>query len=181
MSVTDGTGGKLTDPEPKRGYPYMSTSAWAELRKKLRGSVPKIIDRGYLHTVLGISNKAAANLFPQLGTIGLIDDENTPTDLVYEFRDDDMYSHTCQEIVGRVYPSALTDEIGNPAEEVDAVVRWFIGAALLLNCARPAHRRIIPGYQRAARSSGCAGAEHRRTWCATSYQTRTQSTSISAG
>ncbi|MCZ4076557.1 DUF5343 domain-containing protein [Rhodococcus sp. H36-A4] len=116
----------MTETAPKRSYPYLGATAWGDLHRRLRGSIPKAIDKDYLHTVLGISDKAAANLIPQLKTVGLIDDDLKPTELVNDFRDDEQYAQACAAIVQRVYPSSLLDAINDPAEEVDAAVRWFM-------------------------------------------------------
>jgi hypothetical protein len=136
----------LTEPDQKRSYPYLATSAWADLRKKLRGSIPRKIDKDYLHTVLGVSDKAAANLMPQLKTLGLVDDDGSPTDLVHDLRDDHKYAEACQAIIARVYPPALTDAVQNPTDDFEAAVRWFMrqGAGEGLRRSRHAFTPCLP-------------------------------------
>lgn len=116
----------MTEPEQKRSYPYLANSAWADLRKKLRGSIPKRIDKDYLHTVLGVSDKAAANLMPQLKTLGLINDDGLSTELIHDFRDDDKYAEACQAMIARIYPQALLEAVPDPNQQMDAAIRWFM-------------------------------------------------------
>jgi hypothetical protein len=117
---------KLTEPDQKRSYPYLGTSAWADLRRKLRSSIPKKIDKDYLHTALGISDKAAANMMPQLKALGLIEDDGSPTELVHDLRDDDKYAEACRAMIARIYPSGLVDAVPDPNTEIDAAIRWFM-------------------------------------------------------
>jgi hypothetical protein len=119
-------GWNVTEPEKKRVFPYMSANTWGDLRRKLRSSIPKAIDKDYLQSILSISEKAAANLLPQLRNVGLVTQDGAPTELVHDFRDDEHYPEFCQKVIATIYPDSLTDAFPDPEGDFDGVVRWFM-------------------------------------------------------
>jgi len=94
---------------------------------------------------------AKSNVVGPLRTVGLIDQESRPTELVNRWRDDEQYPQVCREIVERIYPEGLRDAFYGTDIERGSLERWFLretgfgeGAArqmaafyLLLNDANP--------------------------------------------
>ena len=105
----------------------MSAATWAEIRNNFRKSMPRsAITKDYLQSILGISDKAAANLMPQLKNVGLLNPDGTPTQLAMDFRDDDHYASACAAIVENVYPVGLTDAFPDVDDNVNAIASWFM-------------------------------------------------------
>lgn len=119
----------MADPTPqqKRSYPYVSTNVWAELKSRFQKSLPTKVTPSYLKTVLGFqSDKAAKNLIPQLRLIGLIDEQDAPTELAKRFRMDTEYPAATVEILEAVYPGELRDIYPGPEEDVSQVANWIM-------------------------------------------------------
>jgi hypothetical protein len=76
--------------------------------------------------VLGLQEKAAANLVPSLRTVGLIDDSGKPTERAGRWRDDEHYPEVTHEIISEVYPQALLDVAPPDDPDPVAVKRWFM-------------------------------------------------------
>lgn len=109
----------------KRTYPSFPIQNWWDLRKKFRTTVPRMVDAGYLATVLQLQEPAAANLVPQLRRLGLVDEAGKPTQRANLWRDDAHYPEVCKTILEETYPSALIDAAPPPDPDRDAVARWF--------------------------------------------------------
>ncbi len=91
-------------------YPQMSANNWWALRNKFIQSVPANVTASYLSTVLPMTQQSATNnLLRPLKRIGLVDQENKPTERAYKWRDDDSYREACEEIRRKVYPQELLD------------------------------------------------------------------------
>jgi hypothetical protein len=99
--------------------------SWWDLRRSFGRSLPDEVNARYLATVLGISERAAANLQPNLRRVGLIDDRGVPTDRAVMWRDDTHYAEVCAAIVADVYPKELRDAAPPPDPGRDRVVSWF--------------------------------------------------------
>ena len=51
----------------QRRFPMIPAKAWWALRERFKKTIPSKVDEGYLHTVLGVSEKSAnANIIPAL-------------------------------------------------------------------------------------------------------------------
>lgn len=109
------------------GYPYMSAATWGELRTNFRKSMPRgAVTKDYLQSILGISEKTAGNLLPQLRNVGIIDAEGMPTQLAKDFRDDEHYASACATIVETVYPTSLTDAFPEVEDNLNGIANWFM-------------------------------------------------------
>lgn len=110
----------------RKGYPAIPSHIWWALRQKFIQSYPREVTRDYLSTALGLGEKVAQNVHPPLKQLGLVDEENRPTDLAERWRDDARYSDAAREIVEAVYPQALRDVSPPDAPDVAAATRWFL-------------------------------------------------------
>ncbi len=106
-------------------YPKLSVTNWWALRKKFQSNPNIKITPGFLamHFDMG-EDSARTNVIPPLRAIGFIDDNGIPTDLAYEWRDDNKYDHVCYIIRDSVYPKELNDAVIDPADRIK-VENWF--------------------------------------------------------
>jgi hypothetical protein len=115
------------DESKSRGFPTLGSTVWWGLRSRFQRSMPSQVDAQYLETVLGIAQKSARNIAPQLRTLGLIDNDGKTTPLANEWRTDEGYAVACAQIIESVYPASLRDAVppdGNV--DRDAAARWFM-------------------------------------------------------
>ncbi|MCU1432410.1 MAG: hypothetical protein JWP95_1515 [Actinotalea sp.] len=117
----------MTEPTPdaKRSYPYMSVQTWHAIRMKLKAKMPRTLDNDWIVTVLGVSEKAAANILPQLRAIGLVGSEGMNQALIDDLRDDATYVAACHRIADSLYPAGLRDTLDGTAE-LETVRGWFM-------------------------------------------------------
>lgn len=111
----------------KAAFPSIPAKNWWTLRDRFLSSPPREVSAAYLSAVLGLQEKAAANLVPSLRTIGLIDDTGKPTPRAGRWRDDEHYREVTREIIEEVYPQALLD-VAPPDDDFDPALvrRWFL-------------------------------------------------------
>lgn len=114
-------------PENKKvSYPMLPPKNWWMLRKRFQQSIPAKVTAGYLSTVLGITEKSAqANVLPFLKALGIIDEEEKPTQLANKWRFDENYKEVCDTILKEVYPQELLDALPGPIDDKTPVERWF--------------------------------------------------------
>ena len=113
--------------DEKKGYPKIPRNNWFRLREKFKQRTPERVSPSYVATALGMSEaSASANIIPPLRTFGLIAEDSKPTDLAYDWRDDNKYSAVCGKIFEKVYPQELRDIFHDP-ESIDskAIASWF--------------------------------------------------------
>src|SRR5690606_39063205 len=89
-------------------------------------TIPGIVSRGYLATVLNIAERTAGNLLSPLRALGLIDDDGKPTDRANHWRFDEDYRKVCDAMLQEVYPDELRQAIPSPSSNRDGTVRWFM-------------------------------------------------------
>lgn len=111
----------------KKSYPKIPRNNWFLLRDKFKQRTPEKVSPSYVATALGMSEaSASANIIPPLKTFGLIDDEGKPTDLAFEWRDDEKYPEVCKTIFESMYPQELRDIFHDPADiNVKGIESWF--------------------------------------------------------
>lgn len=113
--------------DEKKSYPKVPRNNWFLLRDKFKQRTPERVSPSYVATALGMSEaSASANIIPSLRTFGLIDDEGKPTDLAYDWRDDEKYPEVCKTIFESVYPQEIRDIFHDPADfNVKGIESWF--------------------------------------------------------
>ena len=116
----------MADTSTKRSYPKLPTKNWWTLRDRFKKSIPQKVDADYLQSVLNLSTPAsAANLIGPLRTVGLIDDEGSPTDRALDWRDDSSYPAVCDAMVADIYPDTLRSAFPEPSKDAEGVLNWF--------------------------------------------------------
>jgi hypothetical protein len=115
----------------KVSYPKIPEQNWWKLREVFKKTVPSVITKASLAVMLSITEESArANILGPLKTLGIIDDAGKPTDLAYDWRDDNKYREACTKIRAQLYPAEL-HELFNDSESanVDQITRWFMSSA----------------------------------------------------
>ncbi|MFC8182243.1 DUF5343 domain-containing protein [Rhodococcus sp. NPDC057297] len=116
----------MTNTEPRRSYPYLSIGLWSSLRNAWVKTAPRSVSLDYLQSILGISEKNAKNVQPQLRNLGLIDGENQFTELGKDLRSDDHYASACEKMIEAVYPETLIEVFPKPADDdQERLIGWF--------------------------------------------------------
>lgn len=113
--------------DEKKSYPKIPRNNWFLLRDKFKQRTPERVSPSYVATALGMSEaSASANIIPPLKTFGLVGDEGKPTELAFDWRDDEKYPMVCKTIFGSVYPQELRDLFHDPTNiEVGKIESWF--------------------------------------------------------
>lgn len=111
----------------RKGYPAVPAVLYWNLRQRFVNAPPRgEVTKDYLSTALGVSDKVAANQLPAIRQIGLIDENNRPTELAAMWRDDERYAEATKQIIDTVYPDALKDVSPPDNPDLAAAQRWFL-------------------------------------------------------
>ena len=105
--------------------PVLNGTVWWTLRQQFRRTLPKIVSETYLATVLSLKEGPARNVLRNLKLLGLVDEQNQPTDLANRWRDDEQYAAVCEEIAERAYPDELRAAVPRPDPDPNAAAQWF--------------------------------------------------------
>lgn len=107
--------------------PSFPAKHWFNLRKQFQKAIPKEVTPSYLATVLDMQEISAKNnIHRPMKIIGLISQDNKPTELANRWRHDDEYKDVCAEIVNNIYPQGLKDAFQNPTnDDFQRVKSWF--------------------------------------------------------
>ena len=111
---------------PIKSYPVIPAKTWWALRNRFKMTMPPRISIHYLQSLLGISEKAAKSILPQLKAIQLLDADGSINERTSLWRDDQQYAAVCEKIRKDVYPSKLIRSIPGPAVNIQAAIRWFV-------------------------------------------------------
>ncbi len=131
-------------PARRRSYPYMPTSNWRDLRRRFNANPPRgEVDAAYLASVLGITDRAAANVVPSLRDLGLIDPAGRTTDRAMAWREDAQYADVVGQMIEEIYPQALRDVAPPPNPDRETAKRWFMRD---LNTGEPQGERLARFY-----------------------------------
>lgn len=114
--------------EQNNSYPMISEKNWWTIREKFKASIPSTVTPNYVKTLLtmGSDNSANSNVISPMKRLGLLDDEGKPTLAANNWRLDDKYKATCDEIIQKVYPTELLDLF--PTRDIDrnSARTWFM-------------------------------------------------------
>lgn len=114
----------------KTSFPKIGERNWWALREKFKQRVPTVVTVSYLALTLDMTDKSAqANVLPPLKKIGLINDDGTPTDLAYDWRDDKKYPGVCDKIRKKIYPQELHDAFPTSDADPKQIESWFMSNA----------------------------------------------------
>lgn len=112
--------------DKKKGYPKIPLNNWFLLREKFKQRTPEKVSPSYVATALSMGEaSASANIIPPLKSFGLIDEAGKPTDLAYDWRDDEKYPQVCKSILEKIYPQELRDLFHGSDIDVKSIERWF--------------------------------------------------------
>ncbi len=109
----------------KKSYPKLPRANWFSLREKFRQKPPAEVTATYIAGALNIGTASAANLVPPLKQLGLIDEAGKPSDLAFEWRDDETYAAACEKILVATYPQEIRDLFHTPDAKFKDVSNWF--------------------------------------------------------
>ena len=105
--------------------PVLNGTAWWALRQCFVRTLPKVVSETYLATVLSLKEAPARNVLRNLKLLGLVGEDNRPTDLAIRWRDDEQYAAACEEIAARAYPDELRAAVPGPNPDPTAAAHWF--------------------------------------------------------
>ena len=112
-----------------RFYPQLPSRAWWTIHDRFLKSLPSTVTDSYLASILDVKPAAAKAYIRDLRVLGLVDDENKPTDLAKKWRDEKQYEKACREILGLAYPPELLNIAPPPDPDRAEVERWFLHTA----------------------------------------------------
>ena len=121
--------------------PVLNGTAWFALRRQFNRTLPKLVSETYLATVLSLKEGPSRNVLRNLKLLGLVGEDNQPTDLAIRWRDDEQYANVCEEIAKRTYPDELRAAVPGPDPDPTATTQWFqrsrrLGEGAAKNAAR---------------------------------------------
>ena len=110
-------------------FPMISEKTWWTIREKFQATVPSVVSTTYVKSLLslGSDNSAISNVISPLKRMGLIDNENKPTPLAFDWRLNDKYKTACDAIINNVYPTELLDLFPNKEVDRNQALNWFMG------------------------------------------------------
>ena len=62
-------------------------------------------------------------------TLGIVGEDGKPTELAYDWRDDDKYEEVCGKIIKNVYPQSLQDLFHDSSASLENLKSWFMRIA----------------------------------------------------
>lgn len=125
-------------------FPKIAIGNWWKLRDLFKRKVPSILTPTYLASALSMEESSAkSNIIVPFRKIGIIDDEGKPTDLAYDWRDDDKYADVCSKIIEANYPEELRDLFHSSDADYAQVQKAFMRHA---RCGEAAARMFSKFY-----------------------------------
>jgi len=88
--------------------------------------MPAKITDSYLASILNVQPGAARAYLRDLKSIGLVNEDGSPSDLAMNWRDDEKYSATSEQIFNSIYPDELRASAPAPDPDRQRVIRWFM-------------------------------------------------------
>jgi len=117
-------------------FPKIGESNWWRLRDLFKNRVPVAVTPSYLSTALNMAGRSAkANIIAPFKKIGFIDDNGTPTDIAYDWRDDKKYREVCQNLIKQIYPQEVQDLFNSDSVDTVQLRSWFMNYC---RCGMPA-------------------------------------------
>ena len=111
-------------------FPKMPERNWWKVRDLFKRKVPTAATPNYLASALSMEEDSArANIFAPLRKIGIIGEDGKPTDVAYDWRDDEKYPTVCHKIIEATYPQELRDLYHSRDQDTSGLVNWFMNYA----------------------------------------------------
>jgi hypothetical protein len=163
-------------------YPKIAEGYWWKLRELLKQKVPAAVTKTYLATALSIEAESArANIIGPFKMIGIIDDTGKPTDLAYDWRDDNKYKDVCKQLRDKYYPQELRDLFDSPeVVDIEQLINWFMHSS---RCGKSAAQLYAKFYVLLLKSDpkGAENSPERVTGSKNSIKQKKQVTSDNKG
>ena len=141
----------------KKTYPNIPANSWWALRKQFNRTIPQHITPSYLVSVLGGTERSVkTNVLRGLRTMGLVEEDGTPTERATLWRDDTHYSDVCRQILDEVYPSELLNVALDPVIDKEKAKRWFMNTT---GCGEPTAVKKVAMFALLAEADPFAGDE----------------------
>lgn len=130
---------------PLKSFPKIAAPNWWKLRDLFNRKVPSVVTASYLANALEMKEASArANILAPFKKIGIIDGEGKPTDLAYDWRDDEKYPSVCQSILKARYPQEVRDLYPDKDQDLAGLVPWFQNHC---RCGEPAAKMFSDFYR----------------------------------
>lgn len=109
-------------------FPKISRKIWWLLRDRFKKTVPTTVNPTIISALSSMTDiSARTNVISPLRQLGLIDENNKPTDLAQRWRHDDEYPKVCHEIRENLYPPELIETYPEASEgQRTAIKNWFM-------------------------------------------------------
>lgn len=109
-------------------FPKISRKIWWLLRDRFKKTVPSVITPTIVSALSPMADASArANVISPLRQLGLVDENNKPTDLAERWRHDDEYTKVCHEIRQSIYPQELIEAYPDASDDQrTAIKNWFM-------------------------------------------------------
>jgi len=131
--------------ETDKSFPKLAEANWWKLRDLFKRRVPTSVTPSYLASALAMSDSSAkANIIFPFRKIGIIDEEGKPTNLAYDWRDDDKYPAVCNSILESCYPQEIRDLYHDKNQDLSGLVNWFMSSA---RCGEPTAKMYSAFYR----------------------------------
>ena len=112
-------------------FPMIPEKNWWTLREQFKKTLPANVSVTYLKTLLGLhSEKSAVNLVAPLRRLGLISEDNKPTERAVDWRSDSKYEDVCRAMANEAYPEELRDLFAVLPIDSTRLKQWFAGRPL---------------------------------------------------
>lgn len=109
-------------------YPKISKKLWWLLRDRFKKTVPTVVTPTLVTSLAPMADASArSNVISPLRELGLLDEDNKPTDLAARWRHDDEYAAVCHEIRQNTYPHELIEAFPDAdSSQKEQIKNWFM-------------------------------------------------------
>jgi len=109
-------------------YPKISKKLWWLLRSRFKKTIPTVVTPTFVNSLAPMTDASArANVISPLRELGLLGEDNKPTDWAARWRHDDEYAEVCHEIRKKTYPAELVEAFPEPdANQKEHIKSWFM-------------------------------------------------------
>lgn len=109
-------------------YPKISKKIWWLLRDRFKKSVPSVVTPTLVTSLSPMADASArSNVISPLRDLGLLDEDNKPTNLAERWRHDDEYAAACHEIRQNTYPHELIEAFPDAdSSQKEQIKSWFM-------------------------------------------------------
>ena len=109
-------------------YPKISRKLWWLLRDRFKKTIPSFVTPTFVTSLAPMADASArSNVMSPLRELGLLDEENKPTQWATRWRHDEEYAAVCHEIRQKTYPPELVEAFPEPdAGQIEQIKTWFM-------------------------------------------------------